>query len=180
MQTLTRPQTSKATSLNIRTSSPLITAVMNDMVMIYHYQKMTDATDELIQAKSTCGVVVDGIHKCVGVLTQTDVRNYFQLWIRYLDHDETVMPEIFKTNAYGALRIDREYFHQVGKHMTSPVVAIPSTARCVDAMDLFDQNQGIHHLVVVDENSKPIGVVSQNNLPIPTFDSPEYQLPTFA
>jgi CBS-domain-containing membrane protein len=111
------------------------------------------------------------IHTIIDGAIEADIGN------RYLDQDKSVLPKIFETNAFGLLRIDREYFHQVGKHMTSPVTTIASTSTCNDAMEIFDQNEEIHHLVVLNKSSKPIGVVSQNDLPIPTFDSPAYQIP---
>ncbi|MEM9410698.1 MAG: CBS domain-containing protein [Planctomycetota bacterium] len=164
MQTLTRaPRANLRRYQHDRNACP-ISSVTQELVMIHHYQQMTNATDQIVQAKKTCGVVVNGLHQCVGLLTQTDIQNYFQLWIRYLDRDESVLPSIFETSAFGLLRIDREYFHQVGKHMTSPVVTIPYTSSCGDAIGTFEQNSGIHQLVVLGKRSKPIGVVSKKDL----------------
>lgn len=151
---------------NIKTNQTRLTleSVMKQLVTVYHYEEMTAATDKMIRAKSSPAVVIDGVQKCIGILTRENVQSYFQLWIRFLENDESVLPEIFETNAYGMLNIDREFFHQVGKHMTCPVVEIDRNATCADAEALFQQQPGLQHLVVMNDDHRPIGVLSLKDL----------------
>lgn len=142
-----------------------VESVMKRLVTVYHYEEMTAATDKLVKAKSSPAVVVDGVQKCIGVLTRQNIQRYFRLWIRFLENDESVLPEIFETNAFGMLHIDREFFHQVGKHMTSPVLTIDRTATIAEANDAFDRTEGLEHMVVVNEDQKPIGVLTREDLP---------------
>ena len=157
MHTLKRPTRKPAVN------SPNVMTVMGRLIKLYHYEKMTAATDKLVMEKPTSAVVVDGMGMCVGILTKTDVQRYFHLWARFLRDDESVLPHIFETNVFGMLHIDREYFHQVGRHMTAPIVTIPQTATCADADIAFAQHGDIHHLVIVDRESKPVGVIAKED-----------------
>ena len=167
---------------NTRTISACveIESVMKKLVTIYHYEEMTAATDKLIQAKSSPAVVIDGVQKCVGILTRQNIQRYFQLWIRFLENDESVLPEIFETNAFGMLHIDREFFHQVGKHMTSPVLTIERTKTVAAAEEIFEREPGVDHLVVVNEDQKPIGVLTRKDLPFPSDEMIDTSTPCLA
>lgn len=145
-------------------TTPLVSNIMKPVVTVYSYETMTEATDRLSTADSSSAIAVDGLGQVVGVLTHTDCQNYFALWNRYLNRDETVLREIFETNEFCQLHLDRDYFHQVGKHMTSPVITVPETSSCLDAEQAFRDNPQIHHLVVVDARSKPVGVIIKQDL----------------
>ena len=144
--------------------TPFVTTVMSHALPIHDYEKMPKVIVELDAAKSTAAPVVDVMGKCIGILTETDVKNYLELWKRFDEHDETVLDEIYETDDFGIRRTDQESFHLVRRHMSAPVVTIPNTATFEDAEKLFDGNSEIHHLVVVDQNDKPIGIFDSEQL----------------
>ena len=145
--------------------SPFVTSVMTHSLPIHDFDEMEKVISEFKAANCTAAPVVDGLGKCIGILTATDISHYRNVAQRLKSKDQSVLDEVYDTSKYGLRILDRNAFHRVKKHMTSPVVTIENDATCSDAEAKFAENVGIHHLIVVDENNKPIGIVEQQQLP---------------
>lgn len=141
-----------------------VTDVMHHVSPIRSYQEMKPVIAELDQAKQTAAPVVDDNGCCIGILTNSDIERYCGLQKRYEDRDETVIDEIFETDEFGQRRAGNWDFDQVHRHMTSPVVTIATHEACQKAQLLFEHNSDIHHLVVVDDQEHPIGILTTEDL----------------
>jgi signal-transduction protein with cAMP-binding, CBS, and nucleotidyltransferase domain len=71
---------------------------------------------------------------------------------------------VFETNQFGQRRTNNASFHQVQRHMTSPVISVTVTSTCEDGRQIFLKHPEIHHLVVVDDKNKPLGIVESKQL----------------
>jgi universal stress protein A len=141
-----------------------VSDLMHHITPIHGYEKMDVVTSELEKAKQTAAPVVDEMGNCLGILTESDIKKYRDLQQRYENRDESVVDEIFEVDEYGQRRAGACTFDQVHRHMTSPVISISSSGSCQKAQKLFDSNKNIHHLVVVDEQERPIGIVKSHDL----------------
>ena len=57
--------------------------------------------------------------------------------------------------------------------MTAPVVTIPNHESCRRARELFAGHPDIHHLVVVDGESRPVGILEPGDLTEPVRKTTE-------
>ena len=71
---------------------------------------------------------------------------------------------IFEIVEFGLRRGNQTKFYQVTKHMSSPVVTVPSDTTCFATEQLFAKDPEVQQLVVVDGSNKPIGVVTPDQL----------------
>ena len=140
------------------------TDVMHIVCPIHAYDKMEDVIRELTQANESGAPVVDGMGACIGILTESDIDRYRELKRRFDARDETVLDEMFETDEFGLRRPTNHDFDQVHRHMTSPVVTISNQDSCDKAREAFETNPKIHHLVVVDQNDKPLGVIEAGDV----------------
>lgn len=144
--------------------TPFVTSAMVHSPPIHDYDEMTDVAVELKATKSTAAPVIDCDGECIGILTETDLAKYFELQRRLEANDPTVIDEVFETDEYGLRRTNSVAFQRVKRHMTSPVVTISANEDCQTAADLFQQHPAIHHLIVVDNEGRPLGVVEPKQL----------------
>ena len=144
--------------------SPFVTAAMSHVVPIHDYDLMLDAIKALTIARATAAPVVDSLGNSIGILTETDIQRYLQLNQRLIDHDESVLDEVFEFDEFGLRSANQTKFYQVTNHMSSPAVTVSSDATCLATEQLFAKNPELHHLIIVDGNNKPIGVVTLNQL----------------
>jgi len=141
-----------------------VSELMHHVTPIHGYEKMDVVIAELEKAKQTAAPVVDEMGNCLGILTVSDINKYRDLQQRYEKRDASVVDEIFEVDEFGQRRAGASTFDQVHRHMTSPVVTITNSQSCRKAQELFDSNKDIHHLVVVDETQRPIGIVVSGDL----------------
>jgi CBS domain-containing protein len=144
-----------------------VTDVMHQVGAIQGDDQLQAVIQMLENQRETAAPVVDVFHKCIGILTTTDIENYHRLLARYEAGDQSVFDEIFETNAYGQRRTDSDEFHHVHRHMTQPVVTISNQESCPDARELFSRNPEIHHLVVVDDCNRPVGILAKSDVAEP-------------
>lgn len=137
-----------------------VTEVMHQVAPIQESDKVTDVIAELEKARETAAPVINITGECSGILTQTDIEKYCDLKKRYEAGDTSVVDEMFEVDKYGLFRAGNSDFHQVKRHMSSPVVTISDTETIQQAAEIFADDQSIHHLVVVDENQHPLGIVN--------------------
>ena len=136
-----------------------VTKAMNHVTPVHCFDKIEAVAEELKQAGQTAAPVVDGSGRCIGILTQTDIDHYRELKDRYEAHDETVIDEMFETDSYGMRRPDNLDFDQVQRHMSKPVVTISNNESTTKARELFEAEPSMHHLVVIDDQKRALGIV---------------------
>ncbi len=142
-----------------RSELVFVTDVMQHVSPIEGFEKMDDVLSELEKAGNTAAPVVNLGGECVGILTKTDIDRFQQLRQRYNERDPSVVDEIFEVDKFGHRRVSKRDFDQVNRHMTSPVVTISNTADVQAARELFTAHPKIHHLVIVDDKNRPIGIL---------------------
>ena len=152
-------KTETKTERKERQPQHFVTDVMHQVQPIQGFENMEDVIAELNRAKETAAPVVNEMGACTGILTTSDIAKYRELQARFERRDETVIDEIFETDEFGQRRAGNTDFHQVHRHMTSPVIMISNKESCQKASEMFEQHKEIHHLVVVDEREHPVGVL---------------------
>ena len=141
-----------------------VTEIMRHVRPIRSFDKMETITAELERANQSGAPVIDDSGCCIGILTKTDIQKYHELQARFARRDETVIDEMFEIDEFGQRRASNLDFDQVRRHMTAPVVTISNSEACQKARELFEANSTIHHLIVIDESDRPIGIVGTEDL----------------
>lgn len=141
-----------------------VSELMHHVAPIRGYEKMEFVISELVQANETGAPVVNEEGICIGILTESDINEYRNLQERLENRDESVVDEIFETDEFGQRRAGNCNFDQVHRHMTSPVITILNSQSCKKAQELFDSNSKIHHLIVIDQTERPIGIIRSSDL----------------
>lgn len=113
-----------------------ITDVMRHVTPIGAASSMTEVVAELESAHQTAAPVCDSQGVCVGILTATDIQSFKKA---------------------GKKGFVQEYY-------SSPVVTIMEDSSCQHAHQIFLENAKIHHLVVVNPQNQPLGVVESNDI----------------
>lgn len=147
-----------------RSELVFVTDVMQSVRPIEGFEKMDDVLVELEKAGETAAPVVNLGGECIGILTKTDIERFQQLRQRYEERDPSVVDEIFEVDKFGHRRVSKRDFDQVKRHMTCPVVTISNTADVQAAKELFTAHPKIHHLVVVDDKNRPIGILDSKTV----------------
>ncbi len=140
-------------------ATSFVTKFMKHAPAIHAHDEMPDVIGEFSRHQVSAAPVVAGNGECIGILTTTDVDRYRDIKRRYDEKDPTVISEMFEVDEFGQLRTNNSTFEQVMRHMTSPVVTISNSESVQDALDKFENNPDIHHLIVVDEKNRPQGFV---------------------
>jgi nucleotide-binding universal stress UspA family protein/CBS domain-containing protein len=141
-----------------------VTEVMRQVSPFHYFDNIKEVEMELNNASQTAAPVVDGSGECIGVVTMTDIAKYHELLTRFENHDESVIDEMFETDQYGQRRPTNEDFHQVRRHMTTPVITIINTETEKQAIKLFKDNPKIHHLIVVDDSNHAVGIIELQDI----------------
>ena len=144
--------------------TPFVTQFMHQVCPVHDFDPSGQAVSEMQRAGESAAPVVDELGRCLGILTTTDIDKYHELKQRFENHDETVLDEMFEIDEFGQRRPSNHDFDQVKRHMTSPVITISSDETCQTASELFSNNPTIHHLVVVDESERAVGVIEPKDL----------------
>ncbi len=120
--------------------------------------------DQLSQKEKNAAPVVNEVGYCIGILTFTDIQKYKEIKKKYEEGDRGALDDVFEVNRFGIRRVCSDSFHHVRRHMTTPVITARENTTAEQAQRLFDDNPGIHHLVIVDEKTRPLGIVEPKNL----------------
>lgn len=147
-----------------RFRTDFVTAVMQHSAPIHGYDSMEEVATELEAVSATAAPVIDEMHQCIGILTTSDITGFRKLQCRLTAQDESVLDEVFPTDEFGMRRTNDDTFKRVQRHMTAPVVTVDAMATCDEARKLLANRPDIHHLVVVDEASHPLGVIDAARL----------------
>jgi nucleotide-binding universal stress UspA family protein/CBS domain-containing protein len=141
-----------------------VTALMHHVDPIHRFDKMENVIAALDRAKETAAPVINDMGGCIGILTKSDIDKFRDLLERFKKRDPSVVSEMFEVDEFGQRRPGNDDFDQVHRHMTSPVVTIANSETCQKAIELFEANQDIHHLLVVDDLQHPIGILELQDL----------------
>ncbi len=141
-----------------------VTEVMRHVHPVHRYDHIDDVLAELERVNETGTPVVDDDGMCIGILTRTDVEKYRELQRRFEAGDESVLDEVFETDKYGMRRADNIDFDQVHRHMTAPVITIEVKSSCAQASEVFANHPSIHHLVVLDRDGGPVGILETDDV----------------
>lgn len=160
---LKKQESKQAKGEGRQSSRQFATDIMRQVSGIHDYDNMDEVIDELDKENATAAPVVDIEGKAIGILTETDIARYKSLLERFHAKDESVVKEIFEVDQYGHVRVGNRDFDQVKRHMSSPVVTILNTESISRAAEMFEADQAIHHLIVVDENDRPLGVLQSED-----------------
>lgn len=136
-----------------------VTEAMHQVAPVRGYDPIEDVIGDLERANETAVPVINEQNETVGILTQTDIDHYVSLCQRLAEKDPSVVKEVYEVNEFGSYRVDNVDFQKVKRHMSSPVTTILNTQNTEEALDLFAANENIHHLVVVDDQGHPLGVL---------------------
>ena len=147
-----------------------VTEIMDHVAPVQKFNNILEVSQQLIQAGESAAPIVDVKGKCIGILTRSDIENYESLKKRYAEKDPAVLNEMFEVDKYGMRRSHNHNFEYVERHMTSEVISIENSGTIEDAIQLFEANPDIHHLVVVDDKERPVGIVDS----VRAFTSAEY------
>jgi CBS-domain-containing membrane protein len=132
------------------------------LVAVPREMTLRGAARLLSRAHVSGAPVIDHKGQCVGVLTSTDFMHFVEKnpHDSASDHDRQA-PEIH--SASQLLDPDKLPTDQVSVYMTAdPVTAGPATRIADLAGKMIDAH--IHRLVVVDEQCRPIGIVSSTDI----------------
>ena len=142
-----------------------VVSVMHQVAAVQGDEKMPAVVKMMQESRELAVPTVNAFGKCIGILSRTDVKKYQELLQRYEAGDQTVIPDFYETDVYGQRRTGSEdFFHQVSRHMTAPVVTICSDASCRVARETFAAHPLIHQLVVVDQKNRPVGILEKNDV----------------
>ncbi len=138
--------------------------------------KETDKMDHVARALESNDInaapIVDDDGKCVGIITSHDIVEY--------ESARAMVSKHFKTNSEYSLSIDCEaemfrlpgrHYHEAGFHMSKTL----QTAAIGDSLSRVARQmcqQHIHHVIVLDQNQKPVGMLSSLDLLGYVIDEP--------
>ncbi len=141
-----------------------VTESMNQVRPVQVTDEIAKVVAELEQARETAAPVIDDDGHTIGILTRTDIDKYHSMLERYEKHDPSVIPEMFETDEFGQRRVINLDFDQVRRHMTSPAITISNRETIDKARQVFQQNPAIHHLVVIDQSDRPVGILNAHSV----------------
>lgn len=155
--------------LSLRVSDVMNTAV----VTIHENETMAIAASRFSELNISGAPVVDDCGRCVGILTVTDFA------LREARHRSPAAAEpggfhmnvILGTDS-SPLRLEASAENRVGEHMTASVQTVSAKATLIDAGRLMC-HEHIHRLVIVDDDSRPIGMVTSLDLVAATIAAVE-------
>lgn len=142
-----------------------VTEAMHQVAPVHADDPIEEVLAQLLKAGETGAPVVDAQNQCIGILTSTDIAKYHELQRRYDSGDETVVKEMFVADDFGQYRCDNKDFDTVSRHMSQEVISVRNDERIATAKQLFDSNPDIHHLVVLNDDQQPVGIIDSRNIP---------------
>lgn len=154
-----------------------VTTVMEFIEPIKGFHSMEAVFDQLEKSSTSGAPVVDEMGYCIGVLTMTDIEKYRLTKDRFANQDLSSLDAVFEVDEFGMRRIHLESFDRVGRHMTCPVVIVDEDSTVGEARQLLSDNQSIHHLVVVDSDNRPLGILDGRMLDPPIRDAESQVIP---
>ena len=104
--------------------------------------------------------VVDETGKCVGILTNCDLVRFQAELPEVSSHIDGGMTfETERRESDGSVEIVSHPFDEVQRHMTRCLQTIDQSSTLRLASKIM-REQSIHHLIVLDDDQRPIGILS--------------------
>ncbi|QEG20444.1 universal stress protein [Mariniblastus fucicola] len=147
------------------TDGNFVTEVMHQVSPANGDDSIEAVLRQLKKAGETGVPVVDCENKCVGILTTTDIETFQNLKRRYESGDQSVISEMFEADEFGQFRCGNIDFGNVERHMTSEVISVRNNESIEAARKQFAANPDIHHLLVLDEDDHPVGIIDAADMP---------------
>ncbi len=133
-------------------------------VMTSHIQSVMveDTIEDAINLMSDNGhttlPVIDGAGKCIGILSRSDLTELFLREDRELSQAMDMDGDGFSTEGLRQ-SVDTCKDRKVNELMTYEVISIGMESKLAQACKIFAK-KSIHHLPVIDENEKLVGIIS--------------------
>lgn len=121
---------------------------------------MSEAADLFLEKQITGAPVIDEQGRCVGVITATD---FVHCKAEELESGEKIGHYLCSSHPSGLYSIDEVRHDMVRQHMTPAVQTVDESALLVTAARCMC-SQHVHRLIVVDERSAPVGVLTSLDL----------------
>jgi CBS domain-containing protein len=139
------------TAIN-RLETLLVKDIMNTNVLtIAESDEMHKAAQNIFDAEVTGAPVVDALGKCVGVLSATDFVGR--------DAGRHELQFLSRTNPNQPYQLECMNDNLVCSHMSPLVQTVAEDSTLIDAARIMCI-EGIHRLVVVDQQDRPVGILS--------------------
>jgi CBS-domain-containing membrane protein len=132
-----------------------------DLIMIPHKISLRAAAHRLAEAHISGAPVIDESGRCVGVLSATDLVHWVDRGERAAKRGPSSVRRFcceWEVIELGALPADA-----VSTHMTTNLVTARPDAR-IGELARWMLDAHIHRIIIIDEASKPIGIVSSTDI----------------
>ncbi len=148
-----------------RQSNETVASIMSkNVVTCQSSQNIIDAARRLVENRVGALPIVDEMGVCVGILTATDIVR-FEVERQANDDSNNFGLEatLSKSTEESSWQIGIEPLARVSRFMNSAVQTIDANSPISLAARMMRQEK-IHHLVVLDQQRRPVGVVSSLDL----------------
>lgn len=102
--------------------------------------------------------VIDRSRRVIGIITQVDFMKHANLEV-YDGFEQKLRRFIQRTH-----RLESDKPEVAGQIMTSPAVTAPSHMHIIELIPLMSQQRVHHHIPVVDDDQRLVGIVTQSDL----------------
>lgn len=134
-------------------------AMSRKVIVVTGNSTMAEAADTLSESQITGAPVVDEWGRCIGILSGSDFIHYKAEELEAAAQRHVLSNQ----DPQGRFHIDEVRHDLVRSHMTTAVQTISANCPLTTAARCMC-TQHIHRLVVVDEDAKPIGVITSLDL----------------
>ena len=126
--------------------------------------KISEVAKLFCENRINSAPVVDEAGHCIGLITSSDlVRFQSQVDSEYSRIDHGMSFDVTQSENDGPIELVPHPFDEVQRHMSSGLQTISPDRSLSDAARIMTE-QHIHHLIVLDESERPIGIVSSLDL----------------
>jgi CBS domain-containing protein len=123
-------------------------------------QKLEEVATLFRQHHLHSAPVVDERDKCIGIITSHDLVR-FQSELSKMDSrlDQGMSYDVSERSSGGGIELVPHPFDEVQRHMSTGVQTVEGVTPLLHAARIMCQQQ-IHHLIVLDDSERPVGVLS--------------------
>jgi CBS domain-containing membrane protein len=129
-----------------------------DVVSVEFGTELEEAWTLLRKHKIKALPVVDRSRRVIGIITQVDFMKHANLEV-YEGFETKLKRFIQRTH-----RLDSQKPEVAGQIMTSPAVTAQGRMHIIELIPLMSQQRVHHHIPVVDEEQRLVGIVTQSDL----------------
>lgn len=129
-----------------------------DVVTVEFGTELEEAWTLLRKHKIKALPVIDRSRRVIGIITQVDFMKHANLEV-YEGFESKLKRFIQRTH-----RLDSQKPEVAGQIMTAPAVTAQSNMHIIELIPLMSQQRVHHHIPVVDEEQRLVGIVTQSDL----------------